>query len=258
MHKIRPLRNAKLEELSIEDNKLYSFSSLYSLSIYPIDGVYTFIPKNACSTLRFSIALANGFIDDISNINWIHYNNKTLKSTQREIAQAKYTFTVLRCPFARVASSFLDYIVSGEFTFKDFSGQKLSINFHEFLVIIKSQPREDRDPHWRNQSDFLHYEVYDDYFSLESFSEAISTLMHKGLKVHDTRKYLKHDISSLKRIDGDFSKIKDVELKKIKDNGSAPNYKSLFTKEEIDLVEDIYSDDLKLYKNHFGDENLLF
>lgn len=258
MHKIRRLRNAKLEEVPIKENKLHSFSALYSLSIYPLDGVYTFIPKNACSTLRYSIALANGFIDDISNIEWIHSNNETFSSTQREIAQAKYTFTVLRCPYTRVASSFLDYIVSGEFTFKDFSEQKLSINFHEFLLIIKSQPREDRDQHWRNQSDFLHYEVYDEYFSLETFSEAISTLNHKGLKVHDTRKYIKHDISSLKRIDGDFSKIKEVELKKIKDNGAAPNYRSMFTKAEIELVEDIYSDDLRLYKNHFGDENLLF
>ena len=258
MHKIRPLRNAKLQEVPLKENKLHTFSSLFSLSIYPLDAVYTFIPKNACSTLRYSIAIANGFIDGYSNIEWIHSNNETFSSTQREIAQAKYTFTVLRCPFTRVASSFLDYIVSGEFTFKDFNEQKLSINFHEFLQIIKSQPREDRDQHWRNQSDFLHYEIYDNYFSLESFSEAISTLMDKGLAVHDTRKYIKHDISSLNRIDGDFSKIKEQDLKKIKDDGYAPNYKSMFTKTEIELVEDIYSDDLNLYESHFGNKRLLF
>lgn len=258
MHKIRPLRNAKLQEVPLKENKLHAFSSLFSLSIYPLDAVYTFIPKNACSTLRYSIAIANGFIDGYSNIEWIHSNNETFSSTQREIANAKYTFIVLRCPFTRVASSFLDFIVSGDFTFKDINEQRLSINFHEFLQIIKSQPREDRDQHWRNQSDFLHYETYDNYFSLESFSKAISTLMDKGLEVYDTREYIKHDISRLNRIDGDFSKIKELDLKKIKDDGYAPNYKSMFTKTEIELVEDIYSDDLSLYESHFGNKQLLF
>ena len=258
MYKARRLKNAKIEEVPLKENRRHNFSALYSLSVYPLDAVYTFIPKNACSTLRFSIAIANGFIDGINDIEWIHSNNQTFVSTQREIAKAKYTFTILRCPFTRVASSFLDYIVDGDFTFKDLNENKLSINFFEFLQIIQSQAREDRDQHWRNQSDFLHYEIYDDYFSLESFSYAIKTLSDKGLDIKDTRKYIKHDISSLKRIDGDFSKIKEVELKKIKDDGFAPNYESMFTKAEIELVQDIYSDDLKLYKSHFGDEQLLF
>ena len=258
MSNARLLKNAKTEEVPINENDRHTFSSTYSLSIYPIDAVYTFIPKNACSTLRYSIAVANGFIDDISHIEWIHSNNETFISTQIEIAKAKYTFTILRCPYTRVASSFLDYIVSGEFTFKDLNEQKLSINFHEFLLIIESQNRNERDQHWRNQSDFLHYEKYDDYFSLEQFSEAINSLKNKGLIVQDTRNIIKHDISSLKRVDGDFSTVKDVELKKIKDDGYAPNYKSMFGNSEIELVQDIYNDDLELYKSHFGDKNLLF
>ena len=258
MHKIRPLRNAKLQEVPLKENKLHAFSSLFSLSIYPLDAVYTFIPKNACSTLRYSIAIANGFIDGYSNIEWIHSNNETFSSTQREIANAKYTFIVLRCPFTRVASSFLDFIVSGDFTFKDINEQRLSINFHEFLLIIKSQARSDRDQHWRNQSDFLHYETYDNYFALESFPDAISALSQRGLTVHDTRKHIKHGISGLQRIDGNFSMVKEVELKKLKDDGFAPKYECMFTEKEIELVKDIYSDDLKLYESHFGKDKLLF
>lgn len=258
MHKLRPLKNAKKEFAPLNQNDQHTFSATYALSLYPIDAVYTFIPKNACSTLRYSIAVANGFIDDISYIEWIHSNNETFISTQREIAQAKYTFTVLRCPYSRVASSFLDYIVDGDTYFKDLNEQRLSINFHEFLLIIQSQERYERNEHWRNQSDFLHYEKYDDYFALELFSEAVSSLKQKGLIVHDTRKLIKHDISSLNRIDGDFSKIKEVELKKIKDDGYAPNYTSMFSDSEIELVKDIYNDDLKLYKSLFDDKNLLF
>lgn len=258
MHKIRQIKNAKTEFKSLNQNDLFKFSSSYALSVYPLDAVYSFIPKNACSTLRFSIAVANGFLNDISNIEWIHSNNETFISSQREVAQAKYTFVVLRCPFTRVASTFLDQILKGESTFKDYNEQKLSINFHEFLLIIQEQNRHQRDQHWRNQSDFLHYEKYDDYFSLEQFSEAINTLESRGLEIHDTRKTIMHDISGLKRIEGNYSKTKEIELKKIKDEGYAPKYESMFGDSEIKLVKDIFKDDIELYKNHFGENNLLF
>lgn len=258
MNKIRKLKNAKTEYVPLSENERHSFSSSFALSIYPINAICTYIPKNACSTIRYSIALANGFIDNLSDVDWIHSNNEAFISTQRDIAIANYTFTILRCPFTRVASAFLNKVLSGEFTFQDLNGQKLSINFHEFLLIIDSQPRIERDQHWRNQSDFLHYEQYDDYFSLESFSEAIDSLEHKGLKVQDTRKNIKHDISSLKRIDGDFSKIKEVELNKLKNDGYAPSYQSMFDEPEIDLVKKIYKDDIELYKKQFGDKSLLF
>ena len=100
--------------MRISENDLYTFSSSYTLSIYPIDAICTFIPKNACTTLRYSIAVANGFLKDINDIAWIHSNNSTFISTQREVALAKYTFVVLRCPFRRVASAFLEKFVGRE------------------------------------------------------------------------------------------------------------------------------------------------
>ena len=258
MTSIRRIKNAKLKNVPLSENDKYIFSSSYSLSIYPIDAVYTFIPKNACSTLRYSVAVANGFIDNLSEIDWIHSNNQTFISTQRELAKAKYTFIILRCPYTRVASCFLDLIVSGDLSFNDSNNQKLSINFYEFLLLIKSQSREERNIHWRNQSDFLHYEKYDDYFSLELFSDAILSLQKKELKVFDTRSVINHDLSNLERINGDFAKTKDLELRQIKIDGFAPHYKSMFGNSEIELVREIYNDDIELYKCHFGDKNLLF
>ena len=258
MNTARLLKNAKLNYLPTSENNHYTFASIYALSIYPIDTVYTFIPKNACSSLRYSAAVANGFLSEISDIEWIHYNNQTFIATQREIALAKYTFVVLRCPYTRVASCFLDLIVSGVFDFKDSAGKKLSISFHDFLLIIQSQGRDQRDQHWRNQSDFLHYEKYDDYFSLELFSSAINSLDAQGFIVHDTRGTLNHDLSNFNRIDGNFSKSKEVDIKRIKEKGDAPTYRSMFGDEEIKLVNDIYKDDIALYKSHFGEKELLF
>ena len=258
MTNARLLRNARLESSTVGQNKLYAFSLEHSLSIYPLDAVYTFIPKNACSTLRYSIAIANGFLGNISDINWIHQNNPTFMSTQREVALASYTFVILRCPYTRIASCFLNQVVDGKFNSYDQMGNKLSGNFHDFLSVIKSQQRSERDQHWRNQSDFLHYERYDEYFSLESFSEAINSLGARGFTVYDTRAALKHDLTNIKRVDGDFSKTKQEELQKMKEEGYLPSYKSMFGDVEIELANDIYNDDINLYKSHFGDNCLLF
>jgi len=99
MTNARLLRNARLEYSPVSQNKPYTFSLSHTLSIYPLDAVYTFIPKNACSTLRYSIAIANGFLGDFSDIKWIHKNNQTFMSTQREVSLASYTFVILRCPY---------------------------------------------------------------------------------------------------------------------------------------------------------------
>ena len=80
----RLLRNARLEYSPVSQNKSYTFSLAYTLSIYPLDAVYTFIPKNACSTLRYSIAIANGFLGDISDIKSVSYTHLTLP-TNREV-----------------------------------------------------------------------------------------------------------------------------------------------------------------------------
>ena len=254
----RLLKNARLKHSQVGENTLHNWSSNYALSIYPINSVYTFIPKNACSSFRYSIAVANGFLEDISEVEWIHSNNKTFISTQREIALAKFTFVVLRCPFTRIASCFLDKIVDEIIFFNDEMGNKVNFNFYEFLIQVQSQHQGEREQHWRNQSDFLHYEKYDEYFSLELFSEAIASLEVHGLKVYDTRESIKHGLSSLKTVDGDFSKMKAVEIKKMKKEGFAPNYKSMFSAAEIELVNDIYKDDINLYKSHFGENELLF
>jgi hypothetical protein len=124
--------------------------------------------------------------------------------------------------------------------------------------MFKLQHRSEKEQHWRNQSDFLHYEIYDEYFSLELFSEAISSLNAHGLKVNDTRGVLKNSLKNIERVDGDFSKIKVVELKKMKEEGIALNYKAMFSNAEIKLFNEIYKDDINLYKSYFGKSGLLF
>jgi hypothetical protein len=74
MRAINRLRYAKQAVEGLNHNERYVFARRYSLHLYQANAVYTFIPKNACSTLRYSLATANGYPDPTSDPNWIHSN----------------------------------------------------------------------------------------------------------------------------------------------------------------------------------------
>ncbi len=254
----RLLRHARLGHANVRNNSSYAFSHLHALSIYPLNAIYTFIPKNACSTMRFSIALANGFVRDIGDINWIHHNNATFVATKREIATADYTFVILRCPYRRVASCFLDKFVRGKGQPDGTRIGSLPQSFHDFLTMIRSQERHAMNQHWRNQSDFLHYETYDDVFSLEAFPHAIDTLRDRGLAIYDTRATLRHDLAGFLQVEENCTHLTVNDLRQMMRQGRAPSYSSMFGEAERRLVRQTYADDIKLYSAHFGTANLLF
>ena len=83
----------------------------HALKIYKTGAIDTFIPKNACSTMRLSVAIANCCIADASGFEWIHNNNDTFRANLEDLIRATYTFVILRDPFVRLASCFLDKIV---------------------------------------------------------------------------------------------------------------------------------------------------
>ena len=83
-------------------NSQHMFSHTYALLIYDSNAIYSMIPKNGCTTMRLSIALANGAIADRSEWDWIHLNNDSFNPSFKELALASYRFTVLRCPYGRL------------------------------------------------------------------------------------------------------------------------------------------------------------
>ena len=254
---MRLLKNAKKTHSEISQNPNYQFSKRFALSIYPLDAIYTFIPKNGCSSLRYSTAVANGFLSNIDDVDWIHQNNGTFVATQQEISRAKYTFIVLRCPFQRLTSCFLNKFVSGDYVLKDKDGKPFDLNFAQFVNLVASQKREEMNMHWRNQSDFLHYALYDDYFCLENFDVAIKKLKDIGFDVFDTRAALKHDRNSISQRHGDYSSIPISVLKEMKNEGNLPDDKSLYTSATYSIVKNIYKDDIELYTEQIGEQNIL-
>ncbi|MAC77391.1 MAG: hypothetical protein CML66_04950 [Rhodobacteraceae bacterium] len=260
---------------SVLKNEAFLFARRHAFAIYPQRAIYTFIPKNACSTLRFSVAVANGFLDAEADVNWIHANNDVFVASQDALGTCDYAFVVLRCPFRRLASAYLDKIVGGErhlrnvlpgperLVYRAFGRAALArriqaMSFEDFLSRIAGQSRSEMDEHWRPQVDFLLFRRYDDYFALERFDRARARLGEKGLKVMDTRTRLGHDTSRLVHCEGDFAHVPAIEIKRRKDRGEVPEYRSLFSDRAIDMVREVYAEDIAFYRDRFGGDDLLF
>ena len=96
---------------SIHVNTKHRFAQQHALNLYRKDALYSFIPKNACSTMRLSVAMANGFIKHKRDYNWIHQNNGTFSAELRDLVRCQYAFVILRDPFSRLVSAYLDKIV---------------------------------------------------------------------------------------------------------------------------------------------------
>lgn len=271
----RLLRYSRSSKCSLNKNSAHLFAARHALNVYDENAVYSFIPKNGCSSMRVSLALANGCIKDASEYDWIHRNNDTFTADLRDLVTAKYTFVILRCPFSRLASAYLDKIVEETNVLKRYieshhkgSGWKRwkrrgGVSHITFDYFVRSMSVENilkGEIHWKPQTDFLVYDTYDDYFCLEDFQTAVETLKNKiNLSVIDARPLTKHSVSQHNPSEGSgFSVLPPGELHAMKLQGALPAYRDLYTEELAEIVRSVYRSDLDLYKDIFGDDALMF
>ena len=264
-HVERFFRYSSMSYMPLQQNGKHQFAASQALRIYRSNAIYSFIPKNACSTLRLSIAYANGCIDNTNKFNWIHNNNHTFRADLSSLLTANYTFTILRCPYARLASVFLDKIVSRDpvaWRLYELSDRKVKLEdftFSNFIQALKMNHIRYGEIHWRPQVDFLVYKDYDDYFNVENFAHASQTLKDKiNLDVIDARPFTNHGIEKLNLIDDDFSEVSPVDIFVFKRKGMCPKPSSLYNEESIDTVTSLYEDDIKLYRKRFSSSSLMF
>ena len=249
----------------LKNNDKHNYARQHTLRIYQANAIYSFIPKNACSTMRTTIAYANGCIDSIEDFNWIHKNNHTFNAELADLILADYTFTILRCPFARLASVYLDKIVSRDrvawefYDLIDRQTELRDISFARFVEALKTNAVRNGNQHWRLQVDFLIYQKYDDYFCLELFSEAVKTLKAKiNLEIIDARDLTNHGIDKLKPIEDDYSQAKPEKIWQLKQEGYTPSPKSLYNDELIAIVSQLYHEDILLYQDAIDQPQLMF
>lgn len=266
----RQFRYTAQSHLALNNNPAHKFSLSYLLPLYGSQSCVTFIPKNACSSLRYSVAVANGLITQNDDAAWIHKNNHTYSLTTKEAAIAKYTFVILRCPYSRIYSAFIDKYVglmgpAWKFSRKFLEAHRhrtiYETNFSQFIEILaKADPRS-FDQHIRPQIDFLVYEKYDSFFAFENMAETISNMENTaGFTFYDTRKYLYHDVSSLQITSdykGNASKLSILELLLLKQSGKRPAIEDMLDDCVVQNIKKIYSRDIELYKNVIGDSKLI-
>lgn len=253
---LRYTRN-NLEPLAL--NAAHQFAADHALSIYGADAIYSFIPKNACSTMRYTVALANGAIADVSDFNWIHANNLTFRASLAELAKAAYTFVILRDPFLRLGSCFLDKLVDQTpiaWHFQMLTNYRYgppALTFRQFVDGIED--RLPRDEHWRPQIDFLVYEDYDDFFCLEQFADAVAGLRQRiGLAVCDARDLTKHGTDQFAPLSGDecFADIPAHCISELKRQGCIPRITQLYDAALIAKVGQLYAEDIAFYTSKTG------
>ena len=257
----RRLRYAIESFGALSANPRHIFAAQYALIHFDSGAVYSFIPKNGCSTMRYSLAIANGCIDGPDQFNWIHRNNLTFAASLRELAAAPYAFTILRCPFARLASAYLDKIVSRERPFWSFTdalndksaGDRLS--FRQFVEALAKPSVLKADPHWRPQVDFLVLRDYDDYFELEDFESMRVHLAERiGLEIHDARDLSRHGTSHMKIVEDEhMSDVPAEELFAMKVGGAVPGLDCFYDDAIREKVRKMYKDDFDFRTKALGD-----
>jgi hypothetical protein len=204
--------------------------------------------------MRYSIALANGAIAGPSEFNWIHANNPTFQASLAELVKAKYTFAILRDPYSRIYSCYLDKMVDQTevawqyHALTKYKTPPAMLTFREFITNLKWQLRQNE--HWRPQVDFLVYTDYDDLFCIEAFLEAVKILRQRiGFEIQDARNLTKHGTDQFHPLGNDqpFADVPAHEIAALKRAGRIPSASQFYDPPLIARVRQLYSQDITLY-----------
>ena len=237
--------------------------------------IATLIPKNASSFVKtlfawydadepeFDAAAKKAF-SDIHN----RFNGLLLVKNFQEIERAKQSFIILRCPYRRAVSGFIDkFVIAPEEAI--FQGiirtarkEIDSITFSDFVNAIKNSPDSWLDPHFRSQYSYVIFEKYDHFFcvedseSLKGFLETkapdalkvINELAPKGI---NKKQYTTTDVENAYSFTVD--KLRNLYINENK----IPSEKCFFNRIIIRNLSQRYSDDISYYKNNVS-EKLMF
>ncbi len=244
----------------INENKGHNFARAHTLLHLKSNSVCTWIPKNSCSTLRYSIALENGAISGIDDLEWIHKNNLSFAASVKELLRANYSFVILRNPFKRLLSFYCDKLCHNTLNQNDSSysnlksllGASEKTTFADFIELLWNNPGlKEKDQHIRDQCDFLVYKNYHDYLAFEKYDQTIYTIREKtGIILEDIRS--KNSIYTTLNCDGsdDFDyNMPSKSVGSLMLNAKKPLVERMYNKELIRKAGTLYFNDILLYLN---------
>ena len=285
----RLLRHTASFNGPLKQNVKHQFAVSYAMAIHTRNTVFTFIPKNACTLMRYNVALENHVISGPEDLNWIHRNNSTFTPSHNELVTAAYTFVILRCPFRRLVSHFLHRIIEephlmlgipernpaptqylAQWFRRAMTGRRDvetpgnqpetdSLTFSDFVAFLEAPGVLGSDIHWRPQADFLVYREYDDFFRLEDMPGVMTTVQEKaGFAIRGSELLMGHGNRNRDRIqDGFFGRTDVSSLWRLKQDMKVPDYERFYDSDLYARVGRLYAEDIALYAERFGQEAML-
>jgi hypothetical protein len=230
--------------------------------------IYCSIPKNACTLFKtFTLEHSDdsGFQKGGDVHAYLARNVTPVTFTDPAVLEGSeyFKFAVLRNPFERLVSAYLDKFVQWlpkpeKFAFDviqhvhDSNGldgdYSKSITFSQFIHYLAETPPVLLDRHWRPQFLYLAETHFDHIGQFENIDGTISYIEKKfGLAV--TRQVSKHKIAYSDDLgEATYQDLYGRELKRLK---LRPRAKNLFTPELAELVAQKYAKDLEVYRAMF-------
>ena len=250
-----------LSRTKLANNHKFEFAQKHTIVHYQSGAVCSFIPKNACSCLRYSIGVANGCIGSSKDFDWIHQNNYSFNAKEAQLFSAPYSFVFLRNPFARLVSYYLDKIcgvsqhssdVSYDVARQLFGVTSDRFTFRDFVDCLYLRPSlMQGDVHIRPQIDFLIYDRYHDYFAVEDFADASRVVYEKsGLELLDVRGLGdSHTQAELKKYSGSdsFCDATIADIRAMRADGISPGYYHIYDDVTAAKVAKLYFGDIVFY-----------
>ncbi|MEM9217700.1 MAG: sulfotransferase family 2 domain-containing protein [Cyanobacteria bacterium P01_F01_bin.150] len=239
--------------------------------------IYCKIMKNACTLLSTVLVENSENAQEFKETNLsIHEylesdrSHFRLKKTDfnKLLGEEYFKFVVLRNPFERIVSGYIDKFVKPEYLFESFAEPVIkevhhwlnldcdladSITFSQFIDYLLRTSDNSLDAHWRPQNTFLDYGLFefDLVIQFENMHPSLLLLEKKfGFNINKNVTRSSH----ITRY-GDFSaseKFSDASPADLRRLNGYPSANQFYTPELEAMIRDRFADDIRIYETQFS------
>jgi|GEM_PF-5712162 len=226
--------------------------------------VYRAIPKNACSSLKYTFALLEKGMTVDEDPQAVE--NRFFTHSAFAKGQSK-SLICLRDPLSRALSGFLDKICNLDEDFSVVAARDIcntlgleqaieNITFEQFCVYLSVRPSSTLDIHWRPQTDFHIFPFFDNVIFFESIGKELALLTDYGYCKVEVLRYKKRDAFNKKKlqIEG-ASGLACHKIGALGDIGYLPDFDSFYNDNLADIIFRRFQDDFLLYAAYAKERN---